>query len=117
MNSIQLIGRTTNEPEKRFTPGGTGITSFRLAVNGTRENDSTLFIDVLAFGKLGDAICDHVQKGRELGVTGRLTFRQWEHENQHYSRYEVVATTVDFLRAGGASATSEPEGAVDEDAA
>ncbi len=86
-------------------------------MNGSRENDSTLFIDVLAFGKLGDAICDHVQKGREVGVTGRLTYRQWEHEGQRYSRYEIVATTVDFLRAPGGTATSEPEGAVDEDAA
>ena len=117
MNSIQLVGRTTNEPENRFTPGGTGITSFRLAVNGTRDNDSALFIDVLAFGKLGDAIVEHVQKGREVGVTGRLTFRQWEHEGQRYSRYEVVAATVDFLRAAGGAGSPESESAIDEEAA
>ena len=110
MNNINLVGRTTNEPEKRFTTSGTGITSFRLAVNGARKEDDTLFIDVIAFGKLGDAICDHVQKGRELAVNGRLSLRQWEHEGQRHSRYEVVATAVDFLRsASGTTASVEDE--------
>jgi single-strand DNA-binding protein len=117
MNSIQLLGRTTNDPEKRFTPGGTGITSLRLAVNGARREDTTLFIDVIAFGKLGDAICDHVSKGRELGVTGRLSYRQWEHEGQRRERYEVVVTAVDFLRSAGGASGSGPDSAEADEAA
>jgi len=106
MNSISLVGRTTNDPEKRFTTGGTGITSFRLAVNGTRKDEAALYIDVIAFGKLGDAICEHVSKGRELAVNGRLSLRQWEHEGQRHSRYEVVATAVDFLRSANGTSVS-----------
>jgi single-strand DNA-binding protein len=117
MNSIQLLGRTTNDPEKRFTPGGTGITSFRLAVNGVRKEDTTLFVDVIAFGKLGDAICEHVAKGREVAVTGRLGYRQWEHEGQRRERYEVVAATVDFLRSAGGATAPASVSAIDEEAA
>ena len=84
MNTINLIGRTTADPELRFTTGGTPVCSVRLAVNTPPrdgKDQPAMFVDVISFGALAEAISEHVGKGRQLGVSGRLQYRQWEAED------------------------------------
>ena len=81
MNTINLIGRTTADPELRYTPGGTPVCAVRLAVNvppRDGKEQPAVFIDVITFGAQAEALAAHVRKGRQLGVTGRLNYRQWE---------------------------------------
>jgi single-strand DNA-binding protein len=101
-NRIILIGNLTKDPELRYTPQGTPVASFRIAVNSRFKQTSelreeTLFIDVVTFGKQAETCSQYLSKGRPVLVEGRLQERRWESEGQHKSKFEVVAQTVRFL--------------------
>ncbi|HET6515346.1 MAG TPA: single-stranded DNA-binding protein [Thermodesulfovibrionales bacterium] len=107
-NRIILIGNLTKDPELRYTPQGTPVASFRIAVNskfkqseGFREE--TLFIDVVTFGKQAETCSQYLNKGSSILVEGRLQERRWETEGQQKSKVEVVAQTVRFLPRRGES--------------
>ena len=101
MNTINLIGRTTADPELRYTPGGTPVCGVRLAVNlppRDGKEQPAVFIDVITFGAQAEAVAAHVGKGRQLGITGRLNYRQWETpDGSTHSKHEVIANQVEFL--------------------
>jgi single-strand DNA-binding protein len=112
MNTVNLIGRTTADPELRFTGGGTPVCTFRLAVNTPPrdgKDQPAMFVDVISFGAQAEAIAGHVGKGRQLGVGGRLSYRQWQAEDgSTHSKHEVIANHVEFLaRPAGATNGSD----------
>jgi single-strand DNA-binding protein len=101
-NRIILIGNLTKDPELRYTPQGTPVATFRIAVNSRFKQtgefrEETLFIDVITFGKQAETCSQYLSKGRPVLVEGRLQERRWESEGQQRSKFEVVAQTVRFL--------------------
>ena len=117
MNTVQLIGRLTRDPEIRFTTGGTATCTIRLAVprrprNG--EDQPANFVDVVTFGAQAEAIAEHMAKGRRVAVVGRLERREWLADEglsteRKRSKLEVVASQVDFLdKAPQRAATTTP---------
>lgn len=120
MNTINLIGRTTADPELRFTPSGTPVCKFRLAVNNPPRDGKeqpAMFVDVVSFGAQAEAIAEHVAKGRQVAVSGRLSYQQWEADDgSKRSRHEVVANQVDFLsRPAGNGSEPAPAYAAGEE--
>jgi single-strand DNA-binding protein len=104
MNTIQLIGRLTRDPELRYTPTGVEVTTLRLAVPRRKkdgEDQGAVYIDVVAFGKQAQAVTNYLSKGRRVAVTGRLEYREWKDRNDGspHSVHEVVADQVGFLDA------------------
>ena len=101
MNTIQLIGRLTRDPETRFTAGGTPTTSFRLAVSRRKrdgEDQGAVFVDVITYGTLAEVVAEYLTKGRQVAVAGRLEYREWEADDgSKRSKHEVIAAQVDFL--------------------
>jgi len=106
-NKIILIGNLTKDPELRYTPQGTPVASFRIAVNSKyKQSDEmkqeTLFIDNVVFGKQAESCSKYLNKGSSVLVEGRLQERRWEANGQQKSKFEVVAQSVRFLsRRGG----------------
>lgn len=105
-NKIILIGNLTKDPELRYTPQGTPVASFRLAVNyrykqSTSGSDDmkqeTLFIDNVVFGKQAESCSKYLNKGSSVLVEGRLQERRWESDGQQKSKFEVIAQSVRFL--------------------
>lgn len=102
MNHIVLIGRLTRDPELRYTPNGTAVANFTLAVDrpflnqsGEREAD---FIPVVTWQRLAETCANHLHKGRLVAVEGRLQIRSYEsQEGQRRRIAEVVAGNVQFL--------------------
>jgi single-strand DNA-binding protein len=102
MNKVILIGRLTKDPELRYTPNGTAVTTFTLAVNrprtgqaGEREAD---FINIVAWSKLADLCANYLRKGRQAAVEGRLQTRSYDNkEGKKVYVTEVVAENVQFL--------------------
>lgn len=105
-NRIILIGNLTKDPELRYTPQGTPVTTFRIAVTSRFKQSSgatkeeTLFIDTVVWGKQAETVSQYLAKGRSVLVEGRLQERTWESEGQRKSKFEVVAQTVRFLSGG-----------------
>lgn len=113
-NKIILVGNLTRDPEVRYTPNGTSVCNFGIAVNrkykqGEEVKEDVTFINVVVFGKQADTCGQYLNKGSGVLVEGRLQERRWEtEEGQKRSKYEVVAQTVRFLsRKPGAAATTE----------
>lgn len=107
-NRIILIGNLTKDPELRYTPQGTPVASFRIAVNSRYKQaddlkEETLFIDVVTFGKQAETCSNYLSKGKSVLVEGRLQERRWESDGQQRSKVEVVAQTVRFLSRKGSS--------------
>jgi single-strand DNA-binding protein len=117
MNSINLIGNLTRDPELRSLPSGTSVCKMRLAVNTRRKVDGEWvdkanYFDVSAFGGRGESSAEYLSKGSRVGVSGRLESREWEAEDgTKRNAVEIVADQVDFLNTKK-SDNGEPEAPV-----
>lgn len=102
-NKVILIGNLTKNPELRYTPNGTPVANFGLAVNrkyrqAEELKEEVCFVDIVVFGKQAEHCGQYLSKGNGVIVDGRLQQRRWETEDgQKRSKHEVVAQTVTFL--------------------
>ncbi len=109
LNQVTLMGNLTRDPELRQIPSGQSVTSFSLALNRSYKDasgewkEATDFIDVVAWGPLGERVSQYLTKGRRCLVQGRLQSRSWEQDGQKRTKVEVLANDVTFLdgRGGG----------------
>jgi single-strand DNA-binding protein len=107
------MGNLTRDPELRTTPSGASVCSFSLALNRSYKNsegnwqEATDYIDITAWGPLGERVAQYLTKGRPALVSGRLQSRSWEQDGQKRSKVEVVANDVTFLGGPGGGAGSQ----------
>lgn len=98
MNRIQLTGGLTRDPELKSTPNDKSVCEMRLAVTRPRSRDKTDYFDVVAWEGLGDTCAAHLAKGRQIAVSGRIEYREWEADDgTKRHAYSVVADEIDFL--------------------
>ena len=103
LNRIQLIGRLGEDPEGKFTPTGKQVTRFSLAVTNrwkTRDGETkeyTEWINIEAWGRLGEVCQEYLKKGSLIYVDGRLkTDRYEDHgENKYYTK--IIALQMQML--------------------
>jgi single-strand DNA-binding protein len=101
------MGNLTRDPELRTTPSGATVCSFSLALNRSYKNaegtwvEATDYIDITAWGPLGERVAQYLTKGRPALVSGRLQSRSWEQDGPKRSKVEVVANDVTFLGGPG----------------
>lgn len=117
-NRVILVGNLTRDPELRYTPNGTAVANFSIAVNRRYRTDNenreeTSFFDIVFFGKRAEVVGEYLKKGRPVLIEGRLQQRRWEtDEGQKRSKVEVVGDSFEFLGSrdqkgsGGGSADS-----------
>lgn len=118
-NKVILMGNLTRDPELRYTPSGSPVCSFDLAVNRSyttqagERRDEVCYITVVVWGKQAETCAEYLRKGRGTLVEGRLTQRSWETpDGQKRSKHEVVGERVQFLggrREGGSQPEPEAE--------
>lgn len=102
MNSVNLIGRVGRDPELKFTPKGTAVCEFSLAVDdGWGENKKTVWLDVTLWGVTAETCGAHVTKGDKLGVTGRLSMDEWTDKasGQKRTKIKITAEAIHFCGA------------------
>lgn len=123
VNVVVLGGRLTRDVEIRYTPSGTPVATFGLAVNryskdavGETKNEASFF-DIVAFGKTAEASGQYLSKGSSVVIEGVLQQRRWETDDgQKRSKVEIVANRVHFQgkpkgQDESASSHGEPEAA------
>lgn len=71
INTWLGCGRLTRDADFSTTKKGSSMAKFRMAVND-RRNDDTLYLNVLCFGKMAEALQAHLTKGRLVGVQGKI---------------------------------------------
>lgn len=104
MNSMQLIGRLTRDPENRDADSGTQVCRMRVAVPGRGRTTEPVYVDVVCFDAQAAACERHLSKGDRIGVEGRLDYSEWEAaDGSKRSKHEVIARRIEFLGAPGRS--------------
>ncbi len=116
-NQVILMGNLTRDPELRQTPNGQNVCSFALALNRSFKGsdgewkEATDYVDIVAWGPLGERVAQYLSKGRPCLVNGRLQSSSWEKDGQKRSKVEVIASDVTFLGgAGGEGGSSRDSG-------
>ncbi len=104
LNRVFLIGNLTRDPELRYTPSGTAVAGFGVAVNRkytTKEGDrkeEVDFFEVEVWDRQAENCNEYLSKGRGVLVEGRLRQDRWEDESGNKrSKLKVVASSVQFL--------------------
>lgn len=129
LNKVMIIGNLGRDPEMRYTPSGSAVTSFSVAVSRQwtgqdGAHKDTEWFNVVTWNKLAEQCSQILTKGQKVYVEGRLQTRSWDgQDGQKHYRTEVVAAAVEFLdsrgqRQGGAPAPAgedELAGDVDVD--
>ena len=111
LNEVTIAGNLTRDPELKYTPKGTAVCKFGVAVNRTwrgedgQKKEEVAFIDVDAFGKQAEAITQYLRKGRGIYVRGRLRLDEWEDKTtkQKRSKLGVVLESFQFTDSRQAS--------------
>jgi single-strand DNA-binding protein len=110
------MGNLTRDPELRSTPSGQQVCSFSLALNRSYKDasgewqEATDYIDVVAWGPLGERVAQYLHKGSRTLVQGGLQSRAWEQEGVKRSKVEVLARDVTFLDGRGDDGEGAPSG-------
>jgi len=114
-NKVLLIGNLTRDPELRYTPSGTAVCDFGLAVNRRRRGqdgesrDETCFVDITAWGRQAEVINEYCRRGRAIFVEGRLQLDSWQtQDGQRRSKLKVVLEGFQFLGARGDASREDP---------
>jgi single-strand DNA-binding protein len=103
-NKVFLMGNLTRDPELRYLPNGTAVTSFTLASNrvytlqtGEKKEEAT-FMRVVVWGKRAETCGEYLNKGSAAFVEGRLQNRSWVgQDGQKRNTVEIVAENVQFI--------------------
>ena len=115
MNTVNLVGRLTKDPELKYTATGMAICKFTLAVNrdfanqnGEREAD---FINCTAVKKTAENLANYQKKGSQIGVVGRIQTGSYEgQDGKRVFTTDVMIDRVEFLggKQGEGQATNNP---------
>jgi single-strand DNA-binding protein len=116
LNRVQLIGRLGKDPEGKFTPTGKKVTHFSVAVsnrwksNEGEMKESTEWVNVEAWERLGETCQEYLKKGSLVYLEGRLKTDKYEDKGETRYFTKVVAQMVQFLSDNRAAETVVEQG-------
>ena len=104
MNKIMLIGNLGRDPEMNYTPEGTAVAKFAIAVNrfsksstGERQQDTDWF-NIVAWRQLAETCSTYLKKGHKVFIEGRLSIRKYTDKNGiERTAIEVIASDLEML--------------------
>ncbi len=98
-NKVILVGRLTRDPELRYTPQGTQIAKFGLAVNRVRSRTGQVdFFNIVAWQRLAELCAQYLRKGKLVLIEGEIQTRRYEtQDGQKRTAFEIKADNIQFL--------------------
>ena len=111
INKVILVGNLGADPETRFTPSGTQVTTARLATDdrwtdkeGVRQS-RTEWHKLVLWRRLAEIASQYLRKGSRVHIEGRLQTRHWDDANgRKHGVTEVVVSDLQLLDAAGGPA-------------
>ncbi len=127
-HKIIIVGNLGRDPEMRYTPDGTPVTTFSVAANRRWTNpdgsprEETTWFRVTAWRRLAETCNQYLQKGRQVLIEGQLKPdpatggpRIWTgNDGVARAQYEVTALSVKFLGGRGEVAPIEGPAELEE---
>jgi single-strand DNA-binding protein len=122
LNKVMIIGYLGRDPEMRYTSSGKPVTTFSVATNRSwssasgERHEETEWFTVVAWGNLAEICKQHLSKGSQVYIEGRLQTRRWEDtEGKKHAAVEVVAGEMIQLGEKRENAVAVNYPAVDEE--
>lgn len=107
MNRVYLMGNLGADPELRYTGNGQPVLNMRMACSeswfdktANERKERTEWINVVIWGKRGEALSKILKKGSRAVVEGRLQTSQYE-DREGNKRYRTDVVALNVLLAGG----------------
>lgn len=105
-NQVNLCGRLGKDPEMRYTPGGTAVCNFSLAISSYKKkkeaegwDESVTWVDITCWGTNAERAAAQAKKGTEALIAGRIDTRSWDDKDdpsrKHFRTF-VTAINVQF---------------------
>ena len=113
VNKVILIGNLGQDPESRFTPQGTAVTSFSVATNESWKSQSgeikehTEWHRIEMFGKRAETANEYMRKGNTVYIEGRLKTDEWEDKETGQKRRATKIQCDNFTMLGRRSDSSQ----------
>jgi single-strand DNA-binding protein len=111
LNKVMIIGNLGRDPEMRYTPSGSPVTNFSVAVTRRRNSpdgestEETEWFNVNCWNKLAEIANQYLTKGKQVYIEGRLRTTSWDDKTTGEKKYrtEVVANDIQFIGSRGDS--------------
>lgn len=111
-NKITLVGNLGADPELRYTPQGTPVSSFNLATNERRKdratgenNDITTWFRVTLWGRQAEVAAQYLTRGKPVYIEGRLRVEEYtDRDGKPRHSLEVNGTDMQFIGGNGGNA-------------
>jgi len=102
LNSVNIMGNLTRDPEMKYTPSGKAVCSISIANNRVYTKNSekvteVSYFDVEVWGLAAENCAKYLTKGSGIIVEGRLRQDRWEKDGKTQSRVRITANAVHFL--------------------
>jgi single-strand DNA-binding protein len=102
---VTILGNLGGDPERRYTPDGTPVTSFSVATNKRwttkdgQQGERVTWFRVTAWRRLAETCAEYLRKGRAVLVVGELQEPHvWQDKTGEWrASLELVADTVKFV--------------------
>ena len=106
LNSVNIMGNLTRDPELKYTNSGKSVCSLSIANNrvytkGTERVSEVSYFDVEVWGAAAENCAKYLSKGSGIIVEGRLKQDRWEKDGKTQSRVRISANSVHFLPKKG----------------
>ena len=123
-NKILLMGNLTKDPDCRYTPKGTAVCVFDIAINrhwtteSGEKKEEVVFISCEAWSKQGETIAQYLSKGKPIFVEGRVKMDEWtdKESGQKRSKLKVVVESFQFIGAPKGDNADQPHVPTDTEA-
>ena len=115
LNKVMLIGNLGNDPEVKYTAGGSAVANVSIATaeswrdkESGQQQERTEWHRIVFFGRLAEIVGEYLKKGSQIYVEGRLQTRKW-HDRDGKDRYttEIVANEMQMLGSRGSGGTAD----------
>lgn len=114
VNSCRFIGNLGKDPEMQYTPKGTAMLKFSVAVNEKRYEgdgyvDNTTWLDLAAFGKLAETMVKLLKKGTKIIVDAQYGKSSYEEQDTGKKRTSHNFTVRNFQILSGGRTKDEAD--------
>lgn len=111
VNKVILIGNVGGDPEVRYMPNGSAVTTITLATSESwkdkqtgQTQERTEWHRVVFFNRLGEIAGEYLRKGSKVYVEGALRTNKWQdQEGKDRYRTEIIGNEMQMLDSRGGS--------------
>lgn len=102
LNSVNIMGNLTRDPEMRFTSTGRPVCNISIANNRVfskdgQKNQEVSYFDIEVWGVVAENCAKYLSKGSGIIVEGRLKQDRWDKDGKTQSKVRIVANNVHFM--------------------